>query len=271
MKLSNTDIDAIEKFNPTKHQYLSVEGKGENLHLEIKERNWFGRLLMKLGFSSSWMDTVATYINTLESNEIKERISQPALQRIFNKLDHFSKNHSSSEARAAATKIKSLLDPAVSATRPPPPPPRGHQAPASRQASGAHPMSLAGQLGQVQLRKAEVTKKKPTEAAAKTAQDKARNVAKEATTVKLRSRTPRAVETVDTVKLTGATTIERFQQLKAKPILSEVLTKKDKEAALKLLEKVLPKDESLDPKNAERWKRQMFDQQWKDLIALATS
>lgn len=65
MTFSKGDLEAIQSFDTSQHLYLSVEGKGENQCLKAKERNWFGRLLMKLGWSSSSMSKVADYVNSL--------------------------------------------------------------------------------------------------------------------------------------------------------------------------------------------------------------
>ena len=61
-------LRALSKSNErdsTQTLYLEVVGKGRDQHLEAVSKNWFGRLLMWLGWSSASIGVVAKYINDL--------------------------------------------------------------------------------------------------------------------------------------------------------------------------------------------------------------
>jgi hypothetical protein len=63
--LSIEDQTALQTFEkartgskPDKNMFLVVRGKGDNKHLECVHKNWFGRLLMKIGFKDTLTDTM---------------------------------------------------------------------------------------------------------------------------------------------------------------------------------------------------------------------
>jgi hypothetical protein len=105
------DIQAIQAMNPSKHLYLVVVGKGDNQHLSVVSRGFWGRLWMKLGFSSSSMEEIAKYIVThaadftdLDSQQITNG------QLLKEKVSHYTVNHPASKITAQALTILNKTD-----------------------------------------------------------------------------------------------------------------------------------------------------------------
>lgn len=59
----NISLQQIQQCNPKERIYLRVVGKGSEQHLEQVKKNWFGRLLMWLGLTSSCMKKVADFVS----------------------------------------------------------------------------------------------------------------------------------------------------------------------------------------------------------------
>lgn len=55
-------LEAIKRYNPSSSLYLRVVGEGAEQRLEVVQKNWFGRLLMWLGFTSACMSNVVRYV-----------------------------------------------------------------------------------------------------------------------------------------------------------------------------------------------------------------
>jgi hypothetical protein len=93
MKLE--DLKAINNFNDKKHIYLEVVGSGEGQHLEAREKQWFGRLWMWLGFSNASMNKVMKYLVTHcnEANLVRRESSSGVVKYEFrNKSEDAFKN-----------------------------------------------------------------------------------------------------------------------------------------------------------------------------------
>lgn len=58
----NDSIRAIQDCNPKDHKYLKVVGSGAGQHLEVVQKNWFGRLLMWLGCTNACMKKVIHFV-----------------------------------------------------------------------------------------------------------------------------------------------------------------------------------------------------------------
>lgn len=57
-----SSLKAIQNYSPSSRNYLKVVGIGSKQHLEAVQINWFGRLLMWLGFTNSCMKKVIRYV-----------------------------------------------------------------------------------------------------------------------------------------------------------------------------------------------------------------
>ena len=64
--LNEKDIIAINSFNTLEHVYLEVVKANGEPHLRSVQKNWFGRLYMKSGFSSASLPKIAKYIESIE-------------------------------------------------------------------------------------------------------------------------------------------------------------------------------------------------------------
>lgn len=92
MGFKDADLAAIATFDTSKNIYLTVVGKGKEQHLEAMERNFLGRLWMKLGISDSSIDKVAAYVNGLEFDKdgiqaLRERAKDPELGQKFSQFE----------------------------------------------------------------------------------------------------------------------------------------------------------------------------------------
>lgn len=105
------DISAIQNMNPKEHFYLQVVGQGADQHLCVIHRNWFGRLWMKLGFSSSSMEKVSQYIlNHEEDFDELDPSSFCNFTLLREKLEHYSLNHLNSKSVAQSLNIITIKE-----------------------------------------------------------------------------------------------------------------------------------------------------------------
>lgn len=118
------DFNAIKEFDPSKNTYLSVKSdKNGQQHLEVKKRTFLGRMWMKLGFSSSSIEKVASYLSkNIDTADIKLAVTEdnkPAFQKLSDKLfkhlenQNFRAPRSISEAQEVTYLI--VNDPSINA------------------------------------------------------------------------------------------------------------------------------------------------------------
>lgn len=89
MPIKLQDSTALVTWNVSKEKlYLEVVKDGEGKHLQAVSKNWFGRLLMWLGWSSASIKVVAGYINDLAQEYLEPR-QLPGLKNldIYEALD----------------------------------------------------------------------------------------------------------------------------------------------------------------------------------------
>lgn len=87
-------LEAIQFCNPKDRLYLQVTGQGTEQHLEIVKKNWFGRLLMWLGFTSTCMKKVAKYVaENISALCIQSPDNRISLKELAGKITKYSVRH----------------------------------------------------------------------------------------------------------------------------------------------------------------------------------
>lgn len=94
----NLSLSAIQNYKTEKNIYLRVVGKGKEQRLEAVKQNWFGRLLMWLGCSSSSMSKVIKFLNfNMHSlcavGKIDLENKGSALGKLVKKTELYDKRH----------------------------------------------------------------------------------------------------------------------------------------------------------------------------------
>lgn len=101
-----TSIEAIQNYNPREGLYLKVIGSGSEQHLEAIRINWFGRLLMWLGFTTACMTKVAQFVEKhlqaiCKAGQIDLRDPKNPLRQLVNRILIYNDTHKNKLDRTA--------------------------------------------------------------------------------------------------------------------------------------------------------------------------
>ncbi|MCE5293487.1 MAG: hypothetical protein LLF94_02585 [Chlamydiales bacterium] len=110
--MDNADLTAIANFDNNAKKYLTVvKDKSGKEHLDVVERNFFGRIWMKLGFSSSSMKKVANYINTMvkSNSDVQAIRNNPETMKGIDKLAGLMSEYNENHRIFAATPVDEPL------------------------------------------------------------------------------------------------------------------------------------------------------------------
>lgn len=101
-------LQAIKSYSPLSGTYLKVAGTGSTQNLQVVHINWFGRLLMWLGFTNACMKKVIRYVADNIEDLCRQSPDHTSLDALASRIASYDHRHSN-KLYGLVIKIKQVL------------------------------------------------------------------------------------------------------------------------------------------------------------------